>query len=288
MLKLTQTKPEAPIAARQMTRATLASPKKAICRDSWRIKTRSKKKVKTITTCCFNLMEVWKREEVHQDIRGPTRHIPKLNWGHQLDGAKTELDYFLLMYPHDHLDETLAATNQQLRARKQRAITRQEWFKFIGILLATSYCRSRRRSILWEEPDHGRLAAGGFGKWMSRSRFQRILSALSFGSDDSDEETSTSATAVSSTDCSTRHTFAKVRSLIAAFNNQRLKVFVPGTHLRVDESVSEWRERDATHLEGCPHVTKIIRKPKGVGVEIKNLADSETGIVLVLEIVEEK
>ena len=116
---------------------------------------------------------------------------------------------------------------------------------------------------------------------MSRSRFDRILSALSFGSDDSDEETSTFATASSSTDCSTRHTFAKVRSLIAAFNNQRQKVFVPGTHLCVDESVSEWRGRDATHLEGCPHVTKIIRKPKGVGVEIKNLADSETGITLV-------
>ena len=36
---------------------------------------------------------VWKREEVHQDIREPTRHVPKLNWGHQLDGAKTELSF---------------------------------------------------------------------------------------------------------------------------------------------------------------------------------------------------
>ena len=35
-------------------------------------------------------------------------------------------------------------------------------------------------------------------------------------------------------------------------------------------------------------MTKIIRKPKGFGIEIKDLADVDTGIMLVLELVENK
>jgi len=38
------------------------------------------------------------------------------------------------------------------------------------------------------------------------------------------------------------------------------------------------------HLHGMPHVTKIVRKPKGVGLELKALADCESGIMLRLEI----
>jgi len=37
-----------------------------------------------------------------------------------------------------------------------------------------------------------------------------------------------------------------------------------------------------------PHQTKIIRKPQGVGAEIKAIADGESGILLGLDIMEEK
>jgi hypothetical protein len=44
---------------------------------------------------------------------------------------------------------------------------------------------------------------------------------------------------------------------------------------------------DSTYaVEGMPHVTKIIRKPRGVGVEMKALCDGETNIMLRLEIME--
>lgn len=50
--------------------------------------------------------------------------------------------------------------------------------------------------------------------------------------------------------------------------------------------MSAWRGHDQRHGEaGCPHVTKIIRKPNGVGMEIKNLCDVDSGVMLVLEIV---
>ena len=37
-----------------------------------------------------------------------------------------------------------------------------------------------------------------------------------------------------------------------------------------------------------PHVTKIIRKPKGVGMEIKNLADCDSGVMMALEMMAPK
>ena len=38
--------------------------------------------------------------------------------------------------------------------------------------------------------------------------------------------------------------------------------------------------------EGCPHVTKIQRKPEGIGVEYKALADGYSGIIIKLEVME--
>ena len=58
--------------------------------------------------------------------------------------------------------------------------------------------------------------------------------------------------------------------------------------LCADKSVSEWRGKDHNYEDGMPHVMKIASKPKGVGNEIKNVADCETGIMLVLELVEHK
>ena len=58
----------------------------------------------------------------------------------------------------------------------------------------------------------------------------------------------------------------------------------PGWYLEVDESVSAWRGVDGKCSDGMPHVTKIIRKPKGVGCEIKNIACALSKIMLRLEI----
>ena len=53
--------------------------------------------------------------------------------------------------------------------------------------------------------------------------------------------------------------------------------------------MSSWisRKQDYTS-DGIPHLTKIIRKPKGVGTEMKCLADGVVGIMLQLDIYEGK
>jgi hypothetical protein len=53
--------------------------------------------------------------------------------------------------------------------------------------------------------------------------------------------------------------------------------------------MSAWRGRDGKFdSAGMPHVTKIVRKPKGVGLEIRTLADGPTRIMLFLELQEGK
>ena len=62
-----------------------------------------------------------------------------------------------------------------------------------------------------------------------------------------------------------------------------------GEFLTIDECMSFWIGLQQAHaLFAMPHITKIIRKPRGVGCELKSLADSLTKIILKLEIMEGK
>ena len=53
--------------------------------------------------------------------------------------------------------------------------------------------------------------------------------------------------------------------------------------------MSSWRGKDGNYCtDGMPHVTKIERKPKGVGTELKDAACAQTKVILALEIQEGK
>ena len=239
----------------------------------------------------------WTLQEVETDLVDLPKLRPKLLWGNDLPGQRTELNYFWLMYPHEHVEETIKVTNLNLKALKQRVLTKQEWFCFLGLIIAMACYGGLSRDLLWSKERGSPLDPGiNFGQWMKRKRFEMILRALQFSEsnepmdlqDASGDIPASTASDEDSSDCSSLRTFAGIDKVVQAFNRQREKVFSAGTHLCVDESVSEWRGRDHKHLNGCPHVTRIARKPKGVGVEIKNLADVETGIMLRLELVEKK
>lgn len=62
---------------------------------------------------------------------------------------------------------------------------------------------------------------------------------------------------------------------------------MPGETLVIDECMIAWEGLEGKwSIKGMPHVTKIARKPKGVGAEVKSLADGESGVLLGLEIME--
>ena len=64
------------------------------------------------------------------------------------------------------------------------------------------------------------------------------------------------------------------------------KFVEPGTEGIIDESMGMWKPFFENTPEGIPSLRKIARKPQGIGIEYKNLADAETGIILHLEIQE--
>ena len=78
-----------------------------------------------------------------------------------------------------------------------------------------------------------------------------------------------------------------IRSFILSFNERRVKHVKPGHTIVCDECMSAWKGGDGKYkTNGCPHKTKIVRKPEGVGCELKSAADGMSGIILQLELME--
>ena len=77
-----------------------------------------------------------------------------------------------------------------------------------------------------------------------------------------------------------------IQPLVDAFNARKRKFVEQGTEVVIDESMRKWIPFFENTPEGVPHLSKIIRKPQGIGVEYKNVADTQTGIMLFLEIQE--
>ncbi len=81
----------------------------------------------------------------------------------------------------------------------------------------------------------------------------------------------------------------EIRQLINDFNATRRKCIIHGEFLTVDEVMSAWKGAEGSYKVGCcPHKSKIERKPEGEGIEMKVIADCESGILLKLDIMEGK
>ena len=66
-----------------------------------------------------------------------------------------------------------------------------------------------------------------------------------------------------------------------SFNLRRKSVVIPVEFLTVDECMCSWKGADEKYvIDGTPHITKIKRKPKGIGFEFKSIVCSESRIIL--------
>jgi hypothetical protein len=70
--------------------------------------------------------------------------------------------------------------------------------------------------------------------------------------------------------------------VVTAFNKNRKSKVAPGWLLCVDESMIAWTGN------GCPHLSFMPRKPEPLDIEIKNLCDATSGLMLFLEIQDNK
>ena len=212
--------------------------------------------------------------------RRQTMH-PRINWRDQGLGGndRSESEYFMHFYPTGHIAEMLQATNANLDAHGgDRHLTQQEYFMFVGLLLLASLFSSFPMEVLFR-------AGAAAGSWCERFRFLAIPNLRQYMTYDRFKKLMRCIAFALEPAAGEQHgTFWKVQPLVDAFNTNRTDGFTAGWKLVVDESMSSWRGHDQRYgPSGCPHVTKITRKPKGVGIEIKDLCDVESGVMLGLE-----
>ena len=129
----------------------------------------------------------------------------------------------------------------------------------------------RQRRDYWST-EEDLFPAPAFGRrfGMGLHHFEEILMALSFAEQGHDDDR-----------------WYPARILAEMCTSKWIDVLTPGYKMTVDESMFAWYGRGGT-LGGMPTVMKIKRKPKGVGCEVKTLADVASGIMVNLEINEGK
>jgi hypothetical protein len=215
---------------------------------------------------------------------------PRLNWGSLLiDNANIkEFDYFRLLFPMKFLSETiLPLTNDNLAKYRQTAVTTAEYISFLGITLAMALEPSRGGiESYWrtEESLKGTIYESRnylerFG--MSRDRFKTIRKHFCCARDGN-------RSILHGSEVDT-DPWGMIRPFIDAFNANRARSVTPGGVLTVDEVMSMWLGLDSEYaVEGLPHLTKIARKPRGVGAEMKAMCDGQSGILMSLELMEGK
>ena len=224
-------------------------------------------------------------ESVTVDVDDRAKMSAHIRWGDRLDNDRDPLTYFLHFYPSTHLGAggTIEATNAILDVVGGKHLTVQEYFLLLGLMLLMSFYPKFSVNELFSKSAPARstgcISIPLLSMYMSLRRFKVLTGNLTF--------ISRARAMIQYGD--DLPAFWQVQSLIDCFNYQRAMNFSPGWKLVVDESMCPWRGKDARFgVDGCPHVTKIARKPKGVGMEIKNIADCDSGIMCQLEIMAPK
>eukprot|EP00122_Pirum_gemmata_P020386 Pgem_evm1s19058 len=136
----------------------------------------------------------------------------------------------------------------------------------------------RKRGDYWKKESDGVTVGLDYeGRFnMTRHRFENLMKCVSF-------------TTVQSLDVDYEvDDWRLVKPLIDAMNEQWASNIIPGLYLCIDECMCAWKGRYRKYygVFGLPHVTKIARKPKGDGLELKALACGICGLLLMLEIQE--
>jgi len=145
------------------------------------------------------------------------------------------LQAFLHMMPLGQLTLMLEPTNERLVEKEKQEMTRQELLRWIGVcvLIASINFRGRRRN-LWEGggatskylPSYNLRAMG-----MSRNRFDNIWYAVRRSHQPPEQPHGMS---------SEQYRWMLVDDFVANINEYRTRTFVPGGHLKADESMIRW------------------------------------------------
>ena len=225
------------------------------------------------------------QDAITMDERRDPVRLPVLNFHmNQIPDFEKFHVMFMLLFPQPLIVSGVTFTSKNLHKKYlstsepalAAAISSLELTKWVGITLAKTLYQDVGRD-LWKTDvsEESCRQAPRFGSrfGMTRKRYDAISSCLAFGEWNTEELAA--------------DPWLPIQTVIDAFNTCRETVLSPGTNILLDEIMSSWLGSEAKYsMGGVPHKTKIIRKPKGVGVELKALIDCKSSIMMRLELCE--
>ena len=193
----------------------------------------------------------------------------------------TPAQYFYHMFPMLELESMLQGTNAVLAEKGYRVTTKAEVLRWLGIR-AVAAVEKRRGSVSdWFKKGSAEGTVLSFGNFaerfeMSESRFKVLTSCLRLRVAPQTEEEKGDK-------------WYMIRKFVDSFNTLRKRNVTLGQYITADECMSAWVATSGEYrIDGIPNLTKIARKPQGVGCELKSIADPFSGIIMHLEIQEGK
>jgi hypothetical protein len=212
--------------------------------------------------------------EVSVDTFSQPRRNFLLKWPNDLPQENRQpIHYFFLLFPTTSMSKFMEYTNIELQGASQKLLTKHEFYKFLGMIYAFTLVDYAKRSDYWGESTRLELfPKPNFGRFgIGQNRFETILRYLRCAPAGSDDR------------------WCHIRAFVDSFNLNRQSVVEPSWILCVDEKTSSFRPRKGAYLpDGPPTITKIIRKPKSVCLELKDCTDGQSRVTLRLELQEGK
>ena len=215
---------------------------------------------------------------VKEDWRSAPRNKPSLNHGGR--ELKTMMQLFLFLLPPQWIEDQLKHTNPLLDESDSvhAKLTKGELLRFYGYMLALTLQDYLPLDKMWSRTSIPGTTApppmfGRFG--MPINRFMKIKSILRFGpSDDASFD---------------QNSWCFVETLVDAWNEHMFESVHSGWLLGMDESMFAWLGKVGLRdVRKCPHRMFVKRKPEPLGVEMKNIGDALSGMLLFMEIVRGK
>jgi hypothetical protein len=215
--------------------------------------------------------------------KSPTYRYPYLrllqklwpgDWRMQLRQLNERLDFLNKESREKALEK--GKTNRRMISH----VSENEWWKFIGILVAAAAFRVGGGELLFEKDEHRdewtitepiNLGLGGL-EIMPAYRFKDLRANFPYAFRDQGAEAEGDP-------------WHMIRLLSVGFNDNR-RQWIAASEVKVmDESMSAYRPQ--TSPKGnLPHLSFILRKPEPLGTELKTVACPATGVIIFAEIQE--
>lgn len=198
-------------------------------------------------------------------LDAPNRNAQVKNFSSEV--SPTVQQMFELFFPMTWVrDVLIPETNKHL----DKPMTIGEFLRWIGmwLIMATTHFESRRDFWSTKTVDFFDGVSARLGEYMSRNRFEAILTALRY---------------TKNTPPSYRDRFWEVREMIDEWNANMTANFSASWISCLDESMSKWVSEYT-----CPGWMCVPRKPWPLGNEYHSICCGLSGIMYLVELVEGK